>query len=273
MEETDSTRRGTLTDMPHREDSERRQPPTPQGLAFLGAVAGGLVHEIRNPLSTMNVTLQLLQEDWPDEDTDDVRTKRTSRRIGTLRREVSRLEEILDDFLRYAGIRRLNLAKADLNRIIEEVVAFMGPECARADVDLSFYPDRSLPLVPVDERLLKQAVLNLLLNAVQAMEGTKPDGTDAGRRRELIVRTRLEGDLARIDVIDTGPGIPEHVQERIWDVYFSLKKTGSGLGLPTARRIAEEHGGSLQAETEVGKGTNFVFRLPLDGRAEGVMAP
>lgn len=244
-------------------DPNRRDAPTPQGLAFLGAVAGGLVHEIRNPLSTMNVTLQLLQEDWEGE-VGDERTRRTLRRFESLRGEVSRLESILDDFLRYAGIRRLNLAKSDLNRVLEEVIAFISPECARAGIELAFYPDHSIPLMELDERLLKQAVLNLLLNAIQVMEAMEDDPDDPARaRRQLVVRTSLVGDEARIDVIDSGPGIAPAIQERVWDVYYSARRTGSGLGLPTARRIAEEHGGSLGFETDPGKGTDFILRLPL----------
>ena len=242
-----------MADTPHRT-------PTAKGLEFLGAVAGGLVHEIRNPLSTMNVTLQLLQEDWPDE-AEDGRGQRTARRLKSLLGEVKRLEEILDDFLRYAGIRRLNLSRVDLNRVLEEVTGFVLPECARAGVDLAFYPDRSLPIMRVDERLVKQAVLNLILNALQAMEDM--DGVSG--EPQLIVRTRLVGDSARIDVIDTGPGIPASIREKVWEVYSSRKKTGSGLGLPTARRIAEEHGGGLRFESEVGKGTDFILTLPLAG--------
>lgn len=238
--------------------------PTRKGLEFLGAVAGGLVHEIRNPLSTMNVTLQLLQEEWPA-DSDDPRGARTARRLKSLLGEVRRLEEILDDFLRYAGIRRLNLSRVDLNRILEEVTAFMLPECTRAGVDLAFYPDRNLPIMRLDERLLKQAVLNLLLNGVQAMEDVPPE--ERRGELQLIVRTCLEGETARIDVIDTGPGIPTEVGEKVWEVYYSRKKTGSGLGLPTARRIAEEHGGRLDFVSDEGKGTDFIMRLPLAGPA------
>jgi signal transduction histidine kinase len=236
--------------------------PTAKGLAFLGAVAGGLVHEIRNPLSTMNVTLQLLQEDWPA-DTDDPRGQRTARRLQALLREVRRLEGILDDFLRYAGIRRLDLSRVDLNRVLEEVTAFILPECARAGVDLTFYPDRRLPIMRLDERLVQQAVLNLLINAVQAMEGDAEEERPPDRK--LIMRSRLEGDCARVDVIDTGPGIPEAVREKVFEIYYSRKRTGSGLGLPTARRIAEEHGGTLQFESEEGKGSDFILRLPLAG--------
>jgi signal transduction histidine kinase len=230
---------------------ERNQDqPTTRGLEFLGAVAGGLVHEIRNPLSAMSMTLQLLEEEWP-EDQGDARERRTARRLRTLRQEVSRLSSILDDFLRYAGIRRLDLREADLNRVVEEVVSFMAPECARGGIEISLFPDRLLPLLPLDERLVKQALLNLLLNAVQAMEAMEPGPDGALAPRQLIVHT--------------GPGIPEAWRERVWQVYFSRKKGGSGLGLPTARRIAEEHAGSLVFETAEGKGTDFVLRLPLAG--------
>ena len=236
--------------------------PTKKGLEFLGAVAGGLVHEIRNPLSTMNVTLQLLQEEWSD-GSESPLAERSAKRIKSLLGEVRRLEEILDDFMRYAGIRRLNLARVDLNRVLEEVTAFMLAECARAGVDLAFYPDRRLPMMRIDERLVKQAVLNLLLNAVQAIEEADSEGDT--RDKQLIVRTRVDAEAARIDVIDTGPGISPAVGEHVFEVYYSRRRTGSGLGLPTARRIAEEHGGSLDFESEVGKGTDFILRLPLAG--------
>lgn len=232
-----------------------QRPPSAGGLQFLGAVAGGLVHEIRNPLSTLRLNLQLMEEDW--EGTTDPAAVRSLERIQTLKREVARLEDILNDFLRYAGIRRLDLAEVDLNRVLEETTTFFAPECVRAHVDLAFYPDTRLPLVRLDERLLKQALMNLLLNAVQAMEG-RPGS-------QLFVRTRLDGDRARVDVIDNGPGIPVEFRDRVWDVYFSSKKAGTGLGLPTARRIAEEHGGSLTYATEQGKGTDFVLMLPLRG--------
>jgi signal transduction histidine kinase len=227
--------------------------PSAGGLAFLGAVAAGLVHEVRNPLSTMNLTLQIMEEEWADERSPLAR--RTLERIQSLRSEVARLGEILDDFLRYAGIRHLDLSEVDLNRVIEETTTFFSAECARAGVDVGVYPDLRLPLLRLDERLVKQALLNLLLNAVQAMEG-RPGS-------QLIVRTRLEGDTARVDVIDNGPGIPEEHRDRVWEVYFSTRREGTGLGLPTARRIAEEHGGSLTFESDVGKGTAFTLRFPL----------
>jgi signal transduction histidine kinase len=98
------------------------------------------------------------------------------------------------------------------------------------------------------------------------MEELPPTEGDGRRRpRHLIVRTRLDDTHARVDVIDTGPGIPPQIAERVWEVYFSGRREGSGLGLPTARRIAEEHGGTIHFHSEAGKGTDFVLRLPLAG--------
>ena len=149
--------------------------------------------------------------------------------------------------------------------MLEEVTAFVRPECARVGVRLMFWPDRSLPLVRLDERLLKQAVLNLLLNAIQAMEEMAGGSEPPDRTLELIVRTRTEGETVRIDVIDTGPGIPPEVGQKVFEIWYSRKRKGTGLGLPTARRIAEEHAGTLEFVSEPGKGSDFVLRLPLAG--------
>ena len=248
-----------------REDPNRRHAPTPQGLAFLGAVAGGLVHEIRNPLSTMNVTLQLLQEDWEGQPGDE-RAARTVRRIDSLRGEVNRLESILDDFLRYAGIRRLDLAKSDLNRVLEEVMAFISPECARASVRPGVLSGSQHPAHGARRAAGEAGGAQPAAQRHPGHGGHGGGPEDAPRgRRQLVVRTRLEGDVARVDVIDSGPGIAPAIQDRVWEVYFSARRTGSGLGLPTARRVAEEHGGSLTFETDPGKGTDFILRLPLGG--------
>ena len=240
----------------------RHSPPTAKGLEYLGAVAGGLVHEIRNPLSTMNITLQLLQEDFADAPEDDERAQRVQRRVTALRREVTRLEEILDDFQRYAGMRRLDLAQIDVNRVLEEVTAFVRPECARVGVRLMFWPDRSLPLVRLDERLLKQAVLNLLLNAIQAMEEMAGGSEPPDRTLELIVRTRTEGETVRIDVIDSGEGIPVEQIDKIFDIFYSTRGKSRGLGLAITREIIKRHGGHIDVQSSAGNGTRMSIILP-----------
>ena len=222
-------------------------------MAYLGTLAGGLAHEIRNPLSTMKVNLQLLREEL--ERLHDERVERSSRRVETLEKAVRRLEEIVNDFLKFARGFDLNLESQDLNEVIEEVVVFVEPEARRQRIDLRTAYDQHLPPVTLDKKYLQQALLNLLLNARQAIEETGEPG-------ELFVTTQKTDSGVLIQVTDTGPGIPEEVLPKIFDVYFSTKRGGTGLGLPTCRRIIEEHGGSLTVESEPGKGTSFAIRLP-----------
>jgi signal transduction histidine kinase len=219
-------------------------------LASLGSLAGGLAHEIKNPLSTLNINLQLLEEDLRRAGGED--SGKLLARIGVLRREVRRLEEVLEDFLRYARPGALDLKPQDMGVMLNEMLDFLSPEATKTGVRISrgFAPD--LRTVLADAGRLKQALLNIIINAKQAMAGGG----------ELMVRARNVHHGVEIDFIDTGIGIEPENLARIWDVYFSTKDKGTGLGLPTARRIVEEHGGSIRVHSEVGKGTCFTVFLP-----------
>lgn len=232
-------------------------------LAEIGGMTGGLAHEIKNPLSTIGLNVQLLAEGIEEAAVDPDAKGRLVRRLDSLKREVERLRGILQDFLEYAGELRLDPAPADLNRLVDELADFFLPQADSCGVRMR--PDLAAgPLtVSVDAPRIKQAALNLMLNAVQAM-GT-PSGN--GVPRELILRTSRESDADRqpmiaLHVIDTGPGIEPDKLPRIFQPYFTTKASGTGLGLPTARRIVEAHGGRLEVHSELGKGTDFVIRLP-----------
>jgi len=221
-------------------------------LIELGQLVGGLAHEIKNPLSTINVNLKLLAEDLARHD--DEEHRRLLRRLQAVQRESDRVREILDDFLRFAGKVDLSLHTVDLRRVIEELVDFFSPQADAAKVLMRpTLPDEQV-MCRIDRNLIKQAVLNLMINAVQAM----PQGG------ELLVKLSRRKDLAVLEVIDTGPGIPPEQAGRIFDAYFSTKPQGSGLGLPTTRRIVREHRGDIRVESEQGKGTRFLVTLPLD---------
>jgi signal transduction histidine kinase len=220
-------------------------------LAELGTLTGGLAHEIKNPLSTVQLNLQLLQEDMR---ADDPAYSRLIHRLNTVKNETSRLREILDDFLRYAGRLELDRKPVELNQLLDELVDFFTPQAQLQRVQIRLRKSDSPITVPADTKLLKQALLNLMINGVQAMS------TTGG---ELIMSVSNVDDEAVIEVIDTGPGIPTDALDKIFQAYYSTKKGGTGLGLPMAKRIIDEHGGKLAVKSEPGKGTDFTIRLPL----------
>jgi len=242
-------------------EAERRA-RSAERLAEVGAMTGGLAHEIKNPLSTIGLNAQLLQEGVEElEGVDQDSKQRLTRRLSSLRREVERLRGILSDFLSFAGEIRLDLSDADLNKVVDELCDFFQPQAQQQGVRLRTELSPTPLVGRIDVQHVKQAVLNLMLNAVQAMSGVK-DGP-----RELILRTVREvgrdGRASNVlHVIDTGPGIAPEVMEKIFTPYFTTKSGGTGLGLPTTRRLIEAQGGRIDVHTEVGRGTDFVVRLP-----------
>lgn len=239
-------------------------------LAEIGAMTAGLAHEIKNPLSTIGLNAQLLSEalaDVPGLDDDDRSSMR--RRVGVLHREAERLRDTLGDFLRFAGEIRLVRERCDLNQVVDELIDFFAPQAQHHNIRLRSELGRGPMEVALDADHFKQALLNLLLNAVQAMtEG--PGAADQARARELIVRTtEVDTDVGpqwAVHVIDTGPGIPAEVVEKIFTPYFTTKGGGSGLGLPTTKRLIEEHGGMIHVVSQAGQGTDFVVTIPKFSR-------
>jgi signal transduction histidine kinase len=231
-------------------------------LAELGTLTGGLAHEIKNPLSTVQLNLQLLQEDLAP---DNPAYSRLVNRLNTVKNETSRLREILDDFLRYAGRLELDRKPVELNGLIEELVDFFSPQAQAQRVQMRFNKSPSPIVAPVDAKLIKQALLNLMINGVQALSNSSRPGSSAGSAAggELIIALGTTPEDVVIDVIDTGPGIPRDAVDKIFQAYYSTKKGGTGLGLPMAKRIAVEHGGNLEVKSEPGKGSDFTLRLPL----------
>ncbi|MGP1346569.1 MAG: two-component system sensor histidine kinase NtrB [Phycisphaerales bacterium] len=257
-------------------------------LAEIGAMTRGLAHEIRNPLSTIGLNAQLLGEGVGDAVADPEERSRLLRRVESVRREADRLKGILEDFLRYAGAVHIEPAPRDLNEIVDEMVDFFLPQAQHHGIRLRADPSPHPLPVAVDANLFKQALLNLLMNAVQAMspEGPSPNGMPI-IGRELILRTEpaqlnepttgagvprssrapRDTDACAVHVIDTGPGMTPEQAERIFQPYFTTKPGGSGLGLPTARRLIEAHSGTITVHTEPGIGTDFVIVLPRRGSA------
>lgn len=240
-------------------------------LAEIARLTSGLAHEIKNPLSTVNLNVQLLEEDLRDiarhvEDEDDplaVSVGRLERRFKSLSRETDHLRDILEDFLRFAGRIKLERIPVNVTEMVDEMIDFFAPQADAARVHLRNVNTGQPVIAEVDAGLVKQALLNLLINAVQAMESARQTDQPHGGCDELIIRIQQQRDTVTIHIIDTGPGIPPEAAESIFEPYYSTKKGGTGLGLPTSRRIIEEHGGTLSFHTEPARGTDFTITLPL----------
>jgi signal transduction histidine kinase len=236
-------------------DSER--------MAELGSMTAGLAHEIKNPLSTVGLNAQLLAEGINDARMPDDERERLLRRLDSLSREAERLRAILTDFLQFAGRVKLDARPRDLVRIVNDLRDFFHPQCDQNRIVLRTNLPEQPVAVHVDESLFKQALLNLMINATQAMaDGAVESSDQAAIRGELILKVEADDAEARIHVIDTGPGIEPGRLKRIFHPYVSHTAGGTGLGLSTARRIIEEHGGSLVAHSDMGRGSDFVIHLP-----------
>jgi signal transduction histidine kinase len=223
----------------------------------IARMAGALVHEIRNPLSTMIMNLDLIREDLGT--SEEPRDLRIVRKVERVRRESLRLQDLLETFLGIVKLEQITLESTDLNVIVEDFCDFFEPQAASHDVVLRRNLASGLPKVALNTELLNQTLLNLCLNAQQAM----PAGG------ELILSTRRSGDRVLLEVTDTGKGIPASDLSRVFEPFYSTRKGGSGLGLPTCRRVAEAHHGTISVDSTPGIGTRFVLSFPLTAQAGG----
>ena len=224
----------------------------------IARLAGGLAHEIKNPLSTIRLNMQLLAEDiTPLEDEEPTPAQhRAAKRIAAVQGECSRLQGLLDDFLNYAKARPLVLEPRNLNEEIADALEFFEPTCRADGVEIVSHFDPQLPTVKLDREAFRGALMNLMLNAKQAM----PDGG------QLIVQTKGHGQSAAVYLTDTGCGMDDQTASKMFDAFFSTKQGGSGLGLPTTAKLIEAHGGTIAVDSELGRGTRFTIELPAVAR-------
>ena len=223
---------------------------TPDQFTELAELAGGFIHEIKNHISTLGLNLHLLADDFADPQ--NPRERRAFERIQRLQHECESLVEVSNDFLRFTRAEKLQRQPEGLDGVVGEMVDFLSPTAKQKGIKITWYPGGTLSRVAIDRDLFKQALLNLLLNAEQAM----PEGG------EIIIQASQEPGAVRLDVIDTGCGIPSEELSKLFRPFHTTKPGGTGLGLPTTLKIIRAHGGTIDVQSEVGRGTKFSIRLP-----------
>lgn len=220
----------------------------------LAELAGSLAHEIKNPLSVIHMNADLLSEEmneseWPGK-------RRAESKVDMIRQQCQRMENLLRDFLRFARLRDLEMTPGSLNEQIETVLKLYQPQADRDEIDVLRYLDPDLPSVMLHSDSLQASLINLVKNAFEAM-------ADGG---QFVVRTYSTPRGVALDLIDTGCGMDDGTALHMFEPFYSTKNGGSGLGLPTARKIIEAHGGRISVQSEVGQGTKFMLEFPTPAR-------
>ncbi len=220
----------------------------------LAELAGSLAHEIKNPLSVIHMNIDLLSEDLSE--IDSPITRRSLDRVDIVRSQCERMEALLRDFLKYARLRDIDLLPGSLNDQIEQVLRAYQAQANAADIDIEKYLDPDLPAILLHSDSLQAALMNLVKNALEAMD----------RGGQLWARTYTTRGGIALDLIDTGCGVDDTTVLHMFEPFYSTKDEGSGLGLPTARKIIEAHGGRISVQSEVGRGTKFTLEFPVPPR-------
>ena len=226
-----------------------------ESLASLTTLAAGVAHEIKNPLGSMGIHLQLIQKKIAGKDC--IEAKDIDQHLGVINEEVDRLNRIVVDFLFAVKPMDTVLEDGDVNHVIEELLQFVQPELDQSGVAVDARLSPALPLLRIDARYIKQALLNLIKNALAAMPG---GGV-------LRIESLRSGDEVLVRIADTGMGIPDEIMDKIFEPYFTTKPFGTGLGLTIVFKIVKEHFGDISVTSRVGEGTTVTLALP--GSAEG----
>ena len=220
----------------------------------MATLAKSLAHEIKNPLSVIRMNMELLHEDFEAIATPEARQALT--KIETVNRQCERLQTMLNDFLNFAKLTSLELAAGSLNDQVQQVLTFFEPLANRQGITIRTYFDTDLPSINLEPQTLHAAFLNLVKNALEAM----PNGG------ELVARTRITRVGVALDLIDTGCGMSSNALLRMFEEFYTSKDEGTGLGLPTAKKIIEAHGGVINVQSEVNHGTQFTIEFPTPKR-------
>lgn len=236
--------------------------------ATLTTLAAGLAHEIKNPLNSLQIHAQLMQRALREEEANPSRRTDRQRLLQSSQiivEEIQRLGNVVNEFLTAVRPTRPLKEKADINTLVGKVVSTLEPEADARGIEVAARLDHEIPPAEFDAAQVTQAVINMLKNAFDAVEGRTESRVE--------VRTAMAEDSYMIQVSDNGVGIPEESMQRILEPYFTTKETGTGLGLAIISRIVEEHGGRLDISSTPGAGTVVSLLFPLEVRPVRLLNP
>jgi len=239
-----------ITDKRRKEAQLRRA----ESLASLTTLAAGVAHEIKNPLGSISIHIQLIKKTL--QRCGCIEPSDIERHLGVVDEEIDRLNKTVVDFLFAVRPMDLELREADAGELLRQMAAFIAPEAERAGVEIKLELADNLPRIQADERYMKQALLNLVKNALAAMPGGG----------SLILKSEGDQDEVRLMVEDNGAGIPEDDLPKIFEPYFTTKDNGTGLGLTITFKIIKEHGGEISVSSRPGQGSVFSIGLPVPQR-------
>ncbi len=232
-----------------------------ESLAALTTLTAGVAHEIKNPLGAVGIHLQLIERHLGAEphDLGAVAWEAIRDAVDVIGEEVARLNQIVVDYLFAVRPMNVDLASGEVNEVLEELLRLLRPELKEAEIELREDLGRELPQVLLDQRYLREALLNLIKNAIAAMV-EMPSGD---RPRVLSVSSFAGADAVTIRIGDTGPGIPPEIQGKIFEPYFTTRDFGSGLGLTLVYKIVKEHMGEIELDSKPGAGSTFAISIPV----------
>ena len=219
--------------------------------AVVGRLASAIAHEIRNPLNYINLSLDHLRKKFRPED--ESKQENFEKLTKQLKIEVDRINQQISDFLRYSRPTKLEIHSIDIRETIEDSLRIVEPQAAEQNIKISLVEEENVSNALGDANVLRSVFNNLFINAIHAME--KNGG-------KLTVKLSSEADYVKINISDTGEGIPYENLEKIFEPYFSTKETGTGLGLAIVKKIVDDHNGKIEVESEENQGTEFTVKLP-----------
>jgi len=216
-------------------------------LSALSRLTSGVAHEVKNPLNAIVIHLELLRSRVSGS------SPETEKSLGVITQEIKRLDRVVRNFLNFTRPVDVKLQEAEIQPIIQEVVSLAEMESKQHRVQILVQNHTSLPAVRLDRDLMKQCLLNIVLNGCQAM----PEGG------QLTIASHVRNRSLEISIQDTGIGIPPESREKIFNLYYTTKENGNGIGLATVFKIVQLHNGEIKVDSELGRGSTFTLKFPL----------